>query len=209
MTGTAKSGHLLPALRLVFGLLVFAAVGSQLVIHVRSGANVVNFFSYFTNLSNLFAAVVFLLGATAAFTKRDAPGDLARAVAVVNMAVVGVVFSALLRNVDLGSLQPWVNTLLHYVMPCVVVIDWLAVPPKARLGLRQLAVIPLVAALYLAYVLVRGSINNWYPYPFLNPVNVGGYGGVALYAVGIAVTFVVAGAALFAIGNRLRARSPS
>ncbi len=205
-----KDPSFMPAiLRCVFGLLVLAAVGTQLVLHVRSGYNVVNFFSYFTNLSNLFAAVVLLMGALATFTRREAPGDLARAIAVVNMAVVGVVFAILLRNVDLGDLRPWVNTVLHYLMPCVVVMDWLLLPPKAKLGLRQFAAIPAVAAIYLAYVLVRGGVTGWYPYPFLNPVNVGGYGGVALYSVGIALTLMVAGWILFAIGNLRQARAQS
>ena len=195
-------------LRCVFGLLVLAAVGTQLVLHVRSGYNVVNFFSYFTNLSNLFAAVVLLMGALATFTRREAPGDLARAIAVVNMAVVGVVFAILLRNVDLGDLRPWVNTVLHYLMPCVVVVDWLLLPPKAKLGLKPLLLVLVFPVLYVAYVLLRGSLVNWYPYPFLNPLNVGGYGGVAGYVVGIAVAFVLAAWALLALGNRLRRALP-
>ena len=189
--------------RFGFGLLVLSAVGTQLVLHVRSGYNVVNFFSYFTNLSNLFAAVVLLMGALAAFTRREAPGDLARAIAVVNMAVVGVVFAILLRNVDLGDLLPWVNTVLHYLMPWVVVIDWLLLPPKARLGLKPFLLVMVFPVLYIAWVLVRGPLVQWYPYPFLNPLNVGGYGGVAGYVAGIAAAFVFATWALLAIGNRL------
>lgn len=196
------------ALRSGFGLLVLAAVGTQLVLHVRSGYNIVNFFSYFTNLSNLFAAVVLLMGARATFSRRDAPGELARAIAVVNMTVVGVVFAILLRNVDLGDLRPWVNTVVHYLMPCVVVIDWLLLPPKARLGLKPLLLVLVFPVLYIGYVLVRGSLVNWYPYPFLNPLNVGGYGGVAMYVVGIALAFVVATGALLAVGNRLGRFSP-
>ncbi|MES2398735.1 MAG: Pr6Pr family membrane protein [Pseudomonadota bacterium] len=196
------SSPMVAALRLAFGLLVLAAVGTQLVQHVRSGYNIVNFFSYFTNLSNLFAAVVLLMGAAASWTGSRPPGDLARAIAVVNMAVVGVVFAILLRNVDLGDLRPWVNTVLHYVMPCVVVIDWLLSPPKAKLGLKPFLRVLVIPVLYIGYVLVRGSLVQWYPYPFLNPMNVGGYSGVTAYVVGIAAAFIIAAGALLAIGNR-------
>jgi hypothetical protein len=55
--------------------------------------------------------------------------------------------------------------------------------------------------LYIAYVLVRGSFVQWYPYPFLNPSNVGGYSGVAAYVVGIAAAFVFASWALLVLGN--------
>ena len=197
---------LLSLLRLFFGLVTLVAVGWQLSIHVRMGFDVVNFFSYFTNLSNLFAAFVLLLTAFRFFSRHATSGssDRLRAVSTVNMAVVGIVFTLLLRNVDLGALLPWINTWLHYVMPCAVVLDWLLQPPRTKLGGRQLLTIQIFPLAYLVYVLVRGSATGWYPYPFLNPANVGGYGGVAAYAVGIALTFFVGGWALLALANKLK-----
>ena len=49
-----------------------------------------------------------------------------------------------------------------------------------------------------------GRALGWYPYPFLNPASVGGY-GVAVHAVGIAVTFIFAGWILLAAANGLGA----
>lgn len=195
----------LSVLRLAFGLIALAAIGRQLVIQVQGGFSVVDFFSYFTNLSNLFAALVLILSAYRLFTSRESleSNNPARAVSVVNMAVVGIVFAVLLRDVDLGSLLPWVNSVLHYVMPCAVVLDWLAQPSRSRLGIRQLLLYQFFPALYLAYVLIRGSNVGWYPYPFLNPANVGGYSGVAIYAIGIAATFLIASWSLLALGNKL------
>lgn len=196
--------QLLPALRLVFGLVASVALAWQLAIQIQMGFSVLNFFSFFTNLSNLFAAAVLLLGAFGFFARSEASdlSDQIRAVSVVNMAVVGIVFAVLLRDVDLGSLLPWVNFVLHYVMPCVVVLDWFLQPPKMKLGTRQLLLIQVFPAFYLLYVLVRGSRVDWYPYPFLNPANVGGYDGVAVYAIGIALTFLIAGWSLLALGNK-------
>jgi hypothetical protein len=34
--------------------------------------------------------------------------------------------------------------------------------------------------------MIRGPIVGWYPYPFLNPAQPGGYGAVAVYVVAIA-----------------------
>ncbi|MEP7244124.1 MAG: Pr6Pr family membrane protein [Gammaproteobacteria bacterium] len=196
-------------LRLAFGALTLVAIGLQLNIHIRSGFSGVNFFSYFTNLSNFIASVVLILGARPAVMSREAgePGDQVRAVSAVNMAVVGIVFSILLRDVDLGSLLPWVNVVLHYVMPCFVVLDWLVRPPKATLRVRHLVRCLIFPALYLAYVIIRGAETGWYPYPFFNPENVGGYGGVALYASGISVTFLVVAGILMRAGNWMSRRS--
>lgn len=197
------------AIRLLFSALTLFAIATQFSIHVGQGFSVVNFFSYFTNLSNLFAALVFAASAFYLLKNKSpsAATDLVRGVSVVNMAVVGIVFSLLLRNVDLGSLLPWVNFLLHYVMPVVVVLDWLLAPPSTTLTFRQVLLCLLFPLVYLAYVLMRGASVNWYPYPFLNPANVGGYGGVALYAAGITAVFLCSAWLLLTLGARLGARA--
>ena len=55
---------------------------------------------------------------------------------------------------------------------------------------------------YFAYSLVRGPIAHWYPYPFLDPRSLGGYGRVALYAVVLAVAMGLLAAGVNAIGRR-------
>lgn len=193
---------LLLALRLAFGLLTLVAIGWQLSIHLGHGYSALNFFSYFTNLSNLFAAVVLLLGAYHLGVKSTAQNEALRAASVVNMVVVGVVFAVLLRDVDLGSLLPWINFVLHTLMPCVVVADWLLQPPRAKLGARPLLLALVFPAVYLLYVLLRGSSIGWYPYPFLNPALVGGYTGVAAYAAGITATFAIVAWLVMFVGNK-------
>jgi hypothetical protein len=106
--------------------------------------------------------------------------------------------------VDLGSLLPWVNFVLHVLMPCVVVVDWLALPPRRALKVRDLLIWQIFPMLYLAYVLIRGSQVGWYPYPFLNPTTSGGYGSVAAHAGGIAITFLLVGLLLLVMGNKPR-----
>ncbi len=178
--------------RLFFGLLTFYAIGVQLGIHLRLGFDPVNFFSYFTNLSNIILAAVFVIGALNLWQRRTPTPqqDLMRGGSVVYIAVVGLVFSILLRDVELGSLQPWINTLLHYINPVVGVADWIISPPKNQLNLQKTRVWLAFPLAYLAYTLVRGALVNWYPYPFLNPATVGGYGAVALYCVGILAIFL-------------------
>lgn len=198
----ASRRPLLALARTAFALLDIIAIGRQLLIHVREGYDVLNFFSYFTNLANLFAAAVLLLAASDAWSGRIGAHAFARAMSVVNMAIVGIVFSVLLRNIDLGSLLPWVNFVVHYLLPCVIVADWLLQPPPSRFSARRLGAILLFPLLYLAYVLSRGAAIGWYPYPFLNPASAAGYAGVAAYAVGISVTFLVVGGLLLAFADR-------
>lgn len=186
--------------RVILALVAMVAIGHQLMLHMDASYSVLNFFSYFTNLSNLFAAFALLLSV---FTSKGKSRDLVRYISAVNMIVVGLVFAVLLRNVDLGALLPWVNHVLHYLMPVAIVLDWLMSPPVSRPGSKSILLALAFPTLYLMYVIVRGADTGWYPYPFLNPVQVGGYGGVAAYALGIAATFVLAAWVLLAAGNRL------
>ncbi|WP_428419921.1 Pr6Pr family membrane protein [Methylibium sp.] len=185
---------------MILALVALVAIGQQLMLHIGASYSVLNFFSYFTNLSNLFAAFALLLSV---FSGRGESRDLARYVSAVNMIVVGLVFAVLLRDIDLGALLPWVNFALHYVMPVAIVLDWLVNPPASRLSSKNVLLAMAFPFAYLTYVILRGADTGWYPYPFLNPANVGGYGGVATYAIGIAATFVLAAWALLAVGNRL------
>lgn len=198
----------LVAVRLALGALTLAAMGSQLVVHVRSGFPVVNFFSYFTILSNLIAGVALVLGAFLVASRPVLPRwyELVRGGTVVCMAVVGLVFAALLRDVDLGRLLPWVNAVHHYVMPVAVVAEWVLRPPRVRLGMGELLACLVFPLLYVTYVLVRGAVTGWYPYPFLNPVALGSYGIVWAYIAGIAGVFFTVGWLLFKLEGKTETR---
>ena len=62
---------LLIVARLFFGLLTLTAIVTQFVIHTQHGFDVVNFFSYFTNVSNLFARVALIIGAVYLLRRRE------------------------------------------------------------------------------------------------------------------------------------------
>lgn len=194
--------------RLFFGLLTLTAIIVQLVIHIQLGFDVVNYFSYFTNLSNILALIVLLLGAFYLIQHRETSVgfDLIRGAAVVSMTIVGIVFSILLRDEDLGFLLPWVNTIVHYIMPVVIVLDWLYDPPKTRLAIRQIWVWLIFPLIYVIYSTIRGPLTGFYAYPFFNPAKVGGYGGVALYCFAILVAFLIVSWLVMLVGNALSSR---
>ncbi|MFG6491652.1 Pr6Pr family membrane protein [Microbacterium sp. P03] len=196
-------------LRLVMAAASLAGVVTQFVIAVQIDFGVVNFFSYFTTLSNLFASIVFLVGAAQIIRKKPAGPrwDAVRGSSVVYMAFVGIVFNTLLAGADVGPLLPWTNVVHHMLMPLAVVIDWLLLPPRTRLSLRTAFVWILVPVVYTVYSVVRGAITGFYCYPFFNPAAVGGYGGVALYCVVLLIGFIVLALVIRAVGNAMSRRS--
>ena len=196
------------ALRVILAAASLAGVATQLIIAIRTDFGLVNFFSYFTTLSNLFASFVFIWGTIRIL--RGAPNsarwEAIRGASVVYMAFVGIVFNTLLAGADLGGLLPWVNVVHHMLMPLVVVIDWMLLPPKVRLSLRTALLWVIVPVVYTAYSVIRGALVGFYCYPFFNPAAVGGYGGVALYCVVLLAVFVVLALVIRAIGNAFNRR---
>jgi hypothetical protein len=197
---------LLALFRLVFGLLTFVAIGVQLKTLADDGRlDLVNYFSYFTILSNLVGATLLLVGAARWRAARSARLDLLRGGAVVYLTVTFIVFALLLSNTDVDLAIPWVNSVLHEIIPVVIVIDWLIDPPTTRLSMRQGLLWLSFPAAWIVYVLIRGELVGKYPYPFLDPAN-GGYASVAIYSVGILVLMVAICAAVVWVGSWARGR---
>lgn len=194
------------AYRLVFGLLGLAAVATQFGDLLSRGVlDPLHFFSYFTIESNLLAAFVFLWLAARPGAPRSTTTELVRGGAVVYMTVTGVVFSVLLANTNVDTAIPWVNDVVHEVMPIVVVADWLIDPPAMRLSIRQGLWWLAYPAAWLAYSLIKGPIVGKYPYPFVDPAN-GGYGSVAAYCAAILVGMTVVCLAAVWVANVSRDR---
>jgi hypothetical protein len=177
--------------RVLFALLTLGAILVQFRYSSgRPDFNPANFFSFFTIESNIFISIVFL--ATALLPSgREGSGtrDLVRGAATLYMATTGVVYVVLLSGLE-ESLQtqvPWVNLVLHYIMPVVAALDWVIDPPRQGIPFRRALIWLVFPAVYCAYSLVRGPFADWYPYAFLNPASAGGYGGVALTVLGISL----------------------
>ena len=189
-----KNKSLAIGYKLTFALLGFSAVVTEIATLVeRNHFNPFNFFSYFTIQSNIFAFVMLIVSALAvASNKRSSKLNLLRGAATLYMVITGIVFAVLLAGVE-GSILtavPWDNLVLHYIMPVVLLIDWLVDKPSKAITFKRSFVWLIYPISYVIYSLVRGQLVNWYPYPFLNP-KTNGFSGVFLTAVGIAGLTIV------------------
>ena len=190
--------------RWIIAALVVAAIVTQLVhtLGLEPPGKGVNFFSFFTIEANIIAAAVFVIGAIPGREPDSRWYDLVRGAAATYMSVTGVVYAVLLSDLpsSADSTIPWVNEVLHYLTPLVVFLDWLFVPPKRTIRLRESlswAAFPLV---YAIYSLIRGAATNWYPYPFLN-VDMHGLGRVLVNCFGIGIGTIVFVTAIGWLGN--------
>ena len=197
---------IIAAYRAAFGVLGVVAIGTQLAdLSAKGVLNPVNFFSYFTILSNSFAVVVLLAGATIWRNQRSATIDMIRGAAVLYMTVTLIVFALLLSGTDVDTAIPWVNAVVHQLLPVVMIVDWLIDPPATRVTFRQGLAWLIPPLVWIAYTMVRGPIAGWYPYPFLDPAN-GGYGSVAVTTLVILAGGIVLVAVLVVAANAVRDR---
>jgi hypothetical protein len=171
---------------------------------------IVNYFSYFTILTNLLVAVV--LTASLCEQKSGAPKFFAtpsvQSAAAVSIVLVCAVYSLQLRQLwNPGGWQKVADIVLHDVMPVLYVLYWLVFVPKDTLRLADLPRWLAYPGLYLIYTLIRGALTARYPYPFLDVAKIG-YAGVAINAVILLAAFSGAGLLFLAIGRwTSRARS--
>jgi hypothetical protein len=142
----------------------------HLVRYFSSGpARAFNTFAYFTIQSNL------LIGTGALLLALDPDIDTAafrtlRLSGLVAITVTGLVYHAVLRGlVDLKSWAIVSDQLVHTIVPVLAVAGWL---------------------------LIRGAIYPWYPYPFIDVSQIG-YARALVNCVWVAaLTLGIAGAAL-------------
>ncbi len=181
------------------GLLAFSSIVSEIATIVERGTWVPDqFFAYFTIETNILVVLSLLIsGVATAANAQGARINAFRAAVTVYILIVGIGFSLLLSglsDVDFTAV-PWNNTVLHYAMPVVMLIDLLVDRPSKRIRFAPALIWLIFPAGYAAFSLIRGNLTGWYPYPFLNPTNQG-YAPVVLtiiglVALGLALTWLV------------------
>jgi len=165
------------------------------------------FFSYFTTQANLLVVATSLSLARQA--DRDGSGwRVARLNALTGITITGLVHWFLLHPLDDFHGLLWASdTLVHIVVPVLVVLGWLVFGPRRRISLGVVLLGLIWPAAWLLYTLVVGRITGWYPYFFLD-LGQTAPGVVALYCLAILILLFVA-SCLYWLGDRwLPGRQP-
>jgi len=194
------------------GVLGIVAVAVQywLVTHGKGGAllpaSTVHFFSFFTIVTNLLAALAMLAPVFAPDSRLgqffDRPS--VRTAIVGYIVIVGTVYYALLRKIDNATgLHLYFEYVLHYVMPPLFVLDWLLFVPKGEVGWRNGLDALAYPLAYLAWTLVHGAYASWYPYPFIDVLKLG-YPRMLSNTAGLILAFLALELALVAVDRLIK-----
>jgi hypothetical protein len=199
--------RLLLIVRVAAVALTITAIVAQSVVGIQAGVfDPTRFFAYFTIQSNLIG-IAALVAALLAKGRRSKGVELLRGAAAAYLTVTFVVVIVLLSNIDVGLQLQWVDFVLHKLFPVVVVADWLLDPPHHRLATRDALIWLVYPTVWTVLTVIRGAVDGWYPYPFLNPAN-GGYGQVVVTVAAVTVGFFVIAALYVWLGNRRAGPGP-
>ncbi len=192
-------------LAIAFALIGWFAVIAQLVLMLENRValvpeTIIRFFSFFTILTNTlvavyFTCIVFIQDKNRAINK---PGFLTAI--TIYIVLVGAVYQIALRHVwHPQGLQRVVDELLHTVIPILVIVFWSSYESTKNISYLQILKWAIYPLTYLIFILIRGIFSNFYPYPFIDVVNIGmtkaliNSGVLVLVFVFISVAFVFIG----------------
>jgi hypothetical protein len=193
----------------MISVVAWFALVLQLLLMVQQAAPgtslhaVINYFSFFTILTNLLVALCTTLPLLA---PHSSAGQFflrpsTQSAIAVYITIVGITYSLLLRHLwNPQGAQKVADVLPHDVVPVLYVAFWIFLVPKFMLrwsdAVRWLAY-PLV---YMAYTLARGFVSHWYPYYFID-VDTIGLSRALIHAAGLLLAFFGLGLLFIAIGR--------
>lgn len=151
------------------------------------------FFGYFTVLTNILVALVLSAPLLKGRIGRWLSSASVRAATTVYVAIVGIVYALVLKQLwNPQGLQKLADLALHEIVPILYVLHWIFFGRTRSLRPGEVLGWLTYPGTYLVYALLRGALEGWYAYPFLDP-SVLGYGRVFLNAAGLLVGFSALG----------------
>ena len=168
--------------RLVAGLIGSLALAVQYLLVAQDLGSLslatwtVNFFSFFTILTNILVALALLIVAVAPESRTGLffSRPTVRTAIAGYILIVGAVYFLVLRQT--WNPQGWfkvVDEVLHYAMPALFILDWLVLVPKGQVPWKLVGASLLFPLAYMAWTLLHGFATNWYPYPFVDVTALG------------------------------------
>lgn len=181
------------------------ARGLQTQSHLPWLTFTVNYFSYFTILSNLLVALYFTLTLLSPQSPvgRFFNRPTVRAAIALYIAVTFLIYFVILSRIPFepgGS--RFVQGLLHYATPALYLFHWAVYGEKGTLRWSDIwrwLAFPLV---YFIYSVIHGAWSGFYPYPFINAAQLG-FPRVLLNSLMVLVTFTLLSLLLVALDRRL------
>jgi len=192
--------------RILAGLFVFAALVQKTFDATLPGndVDVPQLYSEFTVQGNLGFGLVLLLSAARRRSRLPLWWDHLFGALVLYLVMTGIIYVVLVAPPG----EPWWTWDLywpqlvhHRLAPLVAALDWLLVTRTVRGSWRRPLTWLGYPLAFLVFSWIRGGIDGWYVYDFLDPTLDGGWARVLGGTTQVLIAFLAVSAAVHAAGN--------
>jgi hypothetical protein len=132
---------------------------------------ITRYFSFYTILTNIlvaYCATILLLKFSAKIKNFFSKQTTLTAITLY-ITIVGLVYNIVLRSLwNPKGLQKIVDELLHLVIPLLFLLFWFLFAGKNELKWKNILSWMIYTFIYLIFVLFRGKMSGFYPYPFID-----------------------------------------
>jgi hypothetical protein len=203
-----KPNRIVAVFRWLAAVTVFSAVVWQVTDRLANNLfRPAEYFSYFSIQGVVIAAA--LLGYTGWLSWTGTPESrkvtIARVSSTTYIIFIAVAYNLLLRGSagdirDAGYDWPVVpNEIMHVWAAVIVLLDWLIIAGASNVRLRAALWVAVYPLAWLAFCVIRGILDGWWAYWFLNPNEPAGVAGMLQYIGGFAVLMIGLGWLLLVI----------
>ncbi len=207
-TQQAKGKKLLLSLIIILGW--FALIAQfYLIIENRVTSipeTIIRYFSFFTILTNLLVALCFT---SILFNPESRLGIFfskpkTQTAITIYITIVGIIYNLILRFLwKPEGLQFVVDELLHTIIPIMCIVFWIIYVAKSTLKWKDVFPWLIYPLVYIIFILIRGAVSGFYPYPFIN-VNEIGYHKAVINSGIIALSFLILSLLFIMIGKMMK-----
>jgi hypothetical protein len=211
MTTTVRGG--IGALRILIALALLGSVVWQITDRLAHDLfRPAEYFAYFSIQGTLICAVMLAVTGVRSFQGLSDTKliTISRLSSTVYVVVIAVVYNALLRGLpgdvrDAGYNWPQVpNEIIHVWGPIFMLLDWLLVAGFSSVRLRAAFWVVVYPLAWILFSVIRGNIDGWWAYWFLDPTDEGGVTGMLTYIFGIAALMIGLGFVLSLFARALK-----
>ena len=198
-----------PWIRLVrggAGLAMLAALAQEIFDATQPGnsVDIPQLISQFTFQSNLVLGLVLLVSASRPRARLPLWWDHLFGALAFYLVMTGIIYVVLVAPPGepwwtLDMYWAWMIT--HRIAPLVAGLDWLLVTRTVRGPWQRPLAWLCYPAVFLIFSWVRGALDGWYPYDFLDPRLDGGWPAVIATSAQVLAAFLVVGVLVHLAGN--------
>ena len=196
-------------LRFAVGLIVLVALAQKTYDATLPGSDVGvgQLYSEFTVQSNLVLGLVLVVSAARTRARLPEWWDHVLGALTFYLVMTGIIYAVLVAPPD----EPWWSWDMywpqlahHRLAPLFIVLDWLLVTKTVHGKWSRPLTWLIYPSAFLVYSWIRGAIDGWYVYDFLDPTLEGGWPAALITTAQVLVAFLVI-ALLVHVGGNARA----